>query len=89
MIACSRYKNGTDISWYLPTLGELGFLMVRLETINEVIKLLNGSELIKGSYWSSIEHSVTKAYCLNITTGAITPYNKIDKLYVRPYAVLN
>ena len=88
-IACSRYKNGTDISWYLPTLGELGFLMVRLETINEVIKLLNGSELIKGSFWSSIEHSVTKAYCLNTTTGAITPYNKMDKLYVRPYAVLN
>lgn len=41
--ACYNYNDGvSNLQWYLPSLGELGFLMVRLKTINDTIELLNG-----------------------------------------------
>ena len=59
--ACWNYKdvtNGADgLQWYLPAMGELGFLMPRFELINTSIQAVGGTPLGNTSYYSSTEYS--------------------------------
>ena len=53
---CATYStNGTSQGdWYLPAMGELGFIMPRFDTINSAITKVGGTTLDTSEYyWSS------------------------------------
>lgn len=89
--ACWKYKDGSsNIQWYLPGLGELGYIMPRFNEINSVINSLGGFAVGSLSLWSSSEYSGSYAYSLSTSTGW-TEYRgsrAYSQLYVRPFALL-
>lgn len=88
--ACFEYNDGSGlgIQWYLPAMGELGYLMSRLNVINESIHLLGGTPISTNGYWSSSEVDAYNAYCLVTATGEVSYYDKTQTCHVRPFAIL-
>ena len=86
--ACWKYKDGaSNLQWYLPAMGELGYLMPRFNEINSVITALGGVA-VNGSYnfWSSSEYSSNYAYNLHTLNGRVYRSNKSDYGCVRPFS---
>ena len=89
--AAYKYKDGTsNLQWYLPAMGELGYLISRLNAINNVIAALGGVT-VNGSntFWSSSENSSNHAYSLGFDDGGILNSFKFLNNYVRPFAILD
>ena len=81
--------TGTDIQWYLPAAGELGFIMPRFKAINAAITAVGGVA-VAGDYnfWSSSEYSSRVAYPVYTGDGYVDSSNKNDTYCVRPFAAL-
>lgn len=85
-VECStnELRNGTGF-WYLPAIGELGYIVPRLYDINDIIsKLYNaygvGVKLeTVNIYWSSTEISSSNAYYVYPGQGTI--YQSVNKQY--------
>ena len=95
--AARNYKavGAEEIEWYLPAMGELGYMMVRFNKIQAALTKLNAPQL-DGSklYWSSSEYSSDVAYS-SISAYELGPeYGHVyfdTKNYsrnVRPFAML-
>jgi hypothetical protein len=80
--------TGTDIQWYLPAAGELGFLIPRFNAINAAITTVGGVAVGDSSYWSSSEDSALYAYIVYTLTGYVCGSDKSKAYYVRPFALL-
>ena len=88
--AAWQYSDGvSNTQWYLPAMGELGFLIPRLKEINSALTSVGGVA-VDSSYffWSSSEYSSTNAYHLSTNGGRINNYNKNYKGYVRVFGVV-
>ena len=96
---CWRYHtNGTEQGdWYLPAMGELGYMMVRFNKINETItNLINayGSSIgvtlsTPNYYWSSSEYSSGLARRVYTGDGSVGNHYKYDSYYVRAFLRLS
>ena len=88
---CWSYSDGSsNLQWYLPAAGELGFIMPRFNAINAAITAVGGVA-VAGDYdfWSSSENSSGYAYCVATNDGYVGYYYyKSSPRYVRPFAVL-
>lgn len=87
------YKDGySNKQWYLPSAGEIGFLGVRLNQINEIVKQLGGVSMIYNytRFWTSTYHNKGKVYSLDVSSSApsITPSSTNYSNSVRPFALL-
>ena len=88
--ACWNYNDGvSDIQWYLPAIGELGYMIARTDAINEGLnklaaKTLGGIYL----YHSSTEYSSDNTYRAYTGLGTITDVSKTSVGYARPWAVV-
>lgn len=90
---CRKYKtNGTESGdWYMPSLGELGYIISKLNKINEVLSKLKEifpSEEIyllnnKYYYWSSTEQADQRAHYISTENGAIGSSGKGGSIIVR------
>ena len=72
--ACWNYKDSasSNLQWYLPTIGELGLLMVRFQLINTSIQTVGGTPIgMEDILWSSTMYSKEQAYYLHIETGNV------------------
>ena len=88
--AAWKYSDGvSSTQWYLPGMGELGFLMARFNAINEVISEVGGIE-VEGNnfFWSSSEYNKYKVYLFYSYDGAVDFYSKDYKRSVRPFGLL-
>lgn len=89
--ACSLYSTeGTNRGdWYLPAMGELAYIMVRFQTIqNSLAKLGNKALALNDNsyYWSSTEYDSDYAYGLGTGNGDVgNGGNKDYKYYVRAF----
>ena len=56
--ACWNYKDAanSNLQWYLPAMGELGYLMPRFKQINESIQAVGGVPVEEYNFWSSSEY---------------------------------
>ena len=93
--ACCCWRYHTDGTkqgdWYLPAMGELGYIMPKLNKINQAIRTLisaYGSSVgvpiavtTGGQYWSSTEYSSTGARNLYMTNGYVYDINQNDYGY--------
>lgn len=56
--------------WYLPAMGEWGYVMANFNLINDAILACGGSQLNgNGSYWATTESSNQWAYYMQFATG--------------------
>lgn len=87
--AANNYSDGVSgTKWYLPAMGELGYLMPRFKEINKAIAAAGGVALPSSYFWSSTEYDSNYAYYLTTGNGHVTNYNKTYMLYVRPFAIV-
>ena len=88
--ACWKYKDGaSNLQWYLPAMGEFGYLMPRFNEINSVITALGGVAVNGSKYfWSSSEYSSSSAYYLNTNNGRVYSNSKSYLYCVRPFSIL-
>lgn len=71
--AAWKYKDGSsNLQWYLPGMGELGYIMPRFNEINNVINSLGGFAVASiNDFWSSSEYDSYRAYLLNASNGSV------------------
>ena len=92
---CWRYHtDGTEQgNWYLPAMGELGYIMPKLKKINQAINTLisaYGSGVGVqvdgvGSYWSSSECTSLYAHCVYTDYGNVNYRDKSYDRHVRAF----
>ena len=88
--AAWKYNDGaSNLQWYLPGMGELGYILPRLNVINNTITTLRGFA-VGGDYafWSSTEYFSKSAYVLDTNDGWVYPTYKDSDNYVRPFSIL-
>ena len=87
-IYCTGYStSGTSHGdWYLPTIGELAFIMPRFDIINNAISKVGRTSFnTTGTYWSSTQCTTDKAYIIYAKNGLIQGDYKNTNLHVRPF----
>ena len=92
--ACFNYRNNS-INWYLPAMGELGFLAAKLTTINASLDEIGADPIdFTTGLWSSTEFSSGGAWALYMGLDAIDNYGTAEifaknaKFHVRPFGLL-
>ena len=88
--ACWKYKDGSsNLQWYLPAMGELGYIMPRFNLINASLTAVGGVAVdTYYAFWSSSEYSSYGVYCLDTSGGYVSYILKDDNKYVRPFCSL-
>ena len=89
--AAYKYKDGaSNLQWYLPGMGEFGYIMPRFNVINNTLTALGSPTIHSSTYWSSSEYSADRIYLLNIRDGTFDYYYgyKYNGHIVRPFAIL-
>ena len=85
-----NYTDGhSNLEYYLPSMGELGVMMTRLETINNSIESVGGSAVPTDIYlWSSSEYDGYYAWHLCTRDGRVGYYDTDLYGAVRSFAKL-
>ena len=87
--AANNYSDGVSTTkWYLPAMGELGYLVPRFNEINNAIAAVGGIAIPSGDFWSSSECDSGRVYYLSMSIGYINSYGKVNSCYVRPFAIV-
>lgn len=95
---CWRYHtDGTNQGdWYLPAMGELGYLYARLRNIyrtTENIRSIFGSSymvwILSDDHWSSTEIDNNNVFALDLSSGEVYSTNKDDYCYTRAFLKLS
>lgn len=89
---CWKYKDATigidELQWYLPSAGELGYLVARLKLINESIQAVGGNYIKPYDLWTSSIFYNTKSWFVNTNVGRVTTdANRYGSL-VKPVALV-
>lgn len=70
---------------YIPSLGELYFMLAHFTQINAALEAVGGEPLRNDWYWSSTQYSATLAWLLNLSNGLAGNYTKAaNQFRVRP-----
>ena len=81
---CDIYRTvGTSQGdWYLPSLAELGYVVARLNSINNSLVKINGLQSLPLYWlWSSTEFRTSYARCMGLLIGSVREfYNKMTDL---------
>ena len=89
--AARNYKaaGAEEIEWYLPSAGEIGYILPRFNVIQAALTKLAVSNLETNQYyWSSTEHSSSKAYSVSTGYGDMRNSSKVNTSPIRPFALL-
>ena len=85
----NSYTDGvSNIQWYLPSAGELGFLLVRYKSIGSTISMLKATNIPDTGLWTSTECSSSHVYYMSVS-GIVDDLSKSYSRYVRPFAMLD
>ena len=88
---CWTYKDAANSTtqWYLPAMGELGYMLPRFNEINAGLAAVSAVRLGSSNYyWSSSESSSGGAYGVYAYDGRVSYYLKDNSSYARPWAVV-
>ena len=73
--AASAYRGPNNLAdWFLPNMEEL----------NELYRQRSSFGILSGTFWSSLQSSLSAAYSKDFSTGIQTPTNKSNIFNVRP-----
>ena len=89
---CAIFNPGYgEGEWYLPAVGELGFIMPRFKVINSKLSALGSSGVqLSGNdfYWSSTEYRGSLAWIVSPSNGYVRNNPKSSSNYVRAFLAL-
>jgi hypothetical protein len=88
---CWRFSPGSTNQgdWYLPSIGELAFIMPNFSAINTAISDVSGVQLGDYEfYWSSTEYNGANAWRVRTDDGNVDYGSKNDGYYVRAFLAL-
>jgi hypothetical protein len=89
---CWNYKDATsgidELQWYLPSAGELGYLVVRNKLINESIQAVGGNNVKPYSFWTSSIFNNTENWLVNTNVGRVATEANRYGLRVKPIALV-
>lgn len=90
---CWRFSPGSTNhgDWYLPSIGELGFIIPNFSAINTAIAAVNGETLNDDHYYySSTEFNAYSDWVISTSDGSVDGYNsgKDGFNYVRAFITL-
>jgi hypothetical protein len=87
---CWTYSDGVSTTqWYLPSIGELGYMMPRVNEINAGLAAVFAVQLDSSCIcWSSSECSSNTAYTVQTNVGYVQCLYKGSSHYTRPWAVV-
>lgn len=88
---CWRFNPGSTNQgdWYLPSIGELAFIMPNYNNLQTVIRDVSGVQLNDNKlYWSSTEYDGYDAWIVSASDGHVTSRRKNDSSYVRAFLAL-
>lgn len=88
--ACWKYSDGvSNLQWYLPGMGELGYIMPRFNLINTSITAVGGVAVDDyDSLWSSSEGSSETVCYLSTYHGMVNSDTKDYQYFVRPFTTI-
>ena len=92
--AAWKYKDGaSNLQWYLPGIGELGFLAPRFNVINNTLLTLNEIDIFDVystiyNIKSSTEYSSKHVFDFSFHDFVISYRNKGAEAYVYPFAII-
>jgi hypothetical protein len=78
-----------NVSWYIPSSGQLSLIYGSSKTIQESLKIVGGEKL-KDWYWSSTEDNTSDdtaiqyALTVSLSNGSVVSSDKRNKYYIRP-----
>ena len=90
--AARNYKaaGAEEVEWYLPSMGELGFMLPRFNKIQAALAKVNAPQLDDNyGCWSSSEYSSSSAYGVYTANGLVNPDGRGGSNYVRPFAIID
>ena len=88
---CWRFNPGSTNQgdWYLPSIGELAFIMPNFNDLQTAISDVSGVQLNDlNYYWSSTEYDEDNAWCVDTAYGYVNRSNKDGNNYVRAFLAL-
>ena len=88
---CWRFRPGSTNQgdWYLPSIGELAFIMPNFDDLQIAISDVSGVQLdVNIGYWSSTECSESDAWRVNANSGNVNSLGKVGSYYVRAFLAL-
>ena len=88
---CWRFNPGSTNQgdWYLPSIGELAFIMPNFDKLNTAIRDVSGVYLnVYYNYWSSTEWDGGIAWRVYARNGYVSTNDKGVSLYVRAFLAL-
>ena len=88
---CWRFNPGSTNQgdWYLPSIGELAFIMPNFDKLNTAISDVSGVQLSDDrGYWSSTEYSEGYTWSVNTGYGTVGNGRKNGGTYVRAFLAL-
>ena len=88
--AAYKYNDGaSNLQWYLPAMGEFGYIIPRFKEINSVITALGGVAVTGSYFWSSSEGDSNYVFSLTIRDGLVgRGHFKSDIADIRPFSIL-
>lgn len=91
--AARNYKaaGAEEIEWYLPAMGELGYLMVRFNKIQAALTKVNAPQLDGVQFYGSSSEgaSLRNAFQMLTNEGTAQDTTKANFVLVRPFAQLD
>ena len=88
---CWRFNPGSTNQgdWYLPSMGELAFIMPNFNDLQTAISDVGGVQLNDDYYyWSSTEYGTYGAWSVDASGGYVRTSNKNNTCYVRAFLAL-
>jgi hypothetical protein len=85
---CWRFNQGSTNKgdWYLPSIGELAFIIPNFNNLQTAISDVSGVQLgANGYYWSSTEYDANHAWLVSTYFGTVSFDPKNDSNYVRAF----
>lgn len=88
---CWRFNPGSTNQgdWYLPSIGELAFIMPNFNDLQTAISDVSGVQLYgSNDYWSSTEYGGNLGWSVDTSSGGVYNGSKDGSYYVRAFLAL-
>lgn len=87
---CWRFNPGSTNQgdWYLPSIGELAFIVPNFNNLQTAISDVSGVQLNDDDYWSSTEYGGSDAWYVGTNGGSVDYGGKDGYSYVRAFLAL-
>lgn len=73
-----------DADLYIPTAGQLAAMYLYREELNKALKMVHGTPMKEGVYWSSSEITAGGSWYVGFNDGLVASGGKCYSAYVRP-----